>query len=73
MDPIFLQLGPTGHGDLDPQRLPRAHGLTPSPAWRGERDPLHREPPTQGTPTPTHLVREAPEVSHVPADPTGPS
>lgn len=46
-----------------PKTRPEAFGLRPSPAPSGQiRSDAH-----------THLVREAPEVSHVPADVTSPS
>lgn len=54
----------TGQSSNGPKMRPKADGLRPSPASSGQ---IHSAADH------THLVREAPEVSHVPADVTSPS
>lgn len=67
MDPVFRRLGHTGHGDLDPHTA-----SAPLPPGKERSAPPRTANPGHAD-AHTHLVREAPEVSHVPADPTGPS
>lgn len=58
-----------GHSYHGPKTRPKA--LRPPPLSRLKwTNPLHREPRTRHADAHTHLVREAPEVSHVPADVT---